>query len=146
MIEKHRKDLANLFERDHARLLELLSDVRRRCELGSYLTAAKIFGEFRILEEHHLNSEGQVLDVLIAGGACPPALAQQIASEHVSLKKHMEAAWTAISGGDHQGFGVCINVLIEAVDAHERTEKEVLLPAIHDPLLLDSKGDDLVKR
>lgn len=124
------QELAGLFDLDHARLVGLLDDVRVLCAGGSFQSAAKVFGEFRMLQEHHLRSEDQALARLKSVGGCPPALLARVFAAHAQLEALMEVVWKAISGADHENLEGSITALIEAVSAHEREEKEALLPAL----------------
>lgn len=144
----HRKALATLFDRDHSRLLGLLEDVQFLCLKGSHLPAARVFGEFRRLQEHHMKTEDDALAQLREAGQCPPELFARVASEHAQVKSLMHKTWVAITGGDHTHFLPAIAELIGAVTEHERVEKEELLvllaQAIPDPVKLDEVVHSLV--
>lgn len=141
--KEHLKTLAALFDRDHGRLLGLLDDVQHLGRKGSYLPAAKVFGEFRLLQDHHLASEEEALEELRAAGRCPDDVRRRIYAEHAQIKQLIEATWRAITGGDHSSFEGSMASLARAVSAHERGEREELLPRLC-AYFSDTQLDDVV--
>lgn len=122
--------LCAILDRDHARLLELLADVQFLCSRRSFLSAAKVFAEFRLLFEQHLKREEGLVTRLLPEGALDPPLAHALLGEHRALRELVEKTWEAVSRHDALFFETAMARLSEAVDAHERGEKQHLLPAL----------------
>jgi hypothetical protein len=122
--------LRAVFDRDHAQLLELLADVRFLCGKRSYLSAAKVFAEFRMRQERHLKNEEALLGDLQRRGRVPPALLQKCTGAHATLRDRIERTWSAVCRYDNEGFDREIAALSEALDRHERAEKNEVLPAL----------------
>lgn len=122
--------LCAILDRDHARLLELLADVQFLCSRRSFLSAAKVFAEFRMLFEQHLGREERLVARLLPSNALERALAQELLDEHGALRALVEQTWETVSRHDEAAFEQAMARLSEAVDAHERGEKKHLLPAL----------------
>ena len=125
-----RRDVSALLDRDHARLLELLADVQYLCAKGSFQPAAKVFAEFRKLQEQHLVREEALLVRMSQHPEFPPLLIMRAAGEHRTLRQRMESTWDAVCRSDATAFEREMAELSDAVDAHERAEKTDLLPAL----------------
>jgi hypothetical protein len=129
----HRQAVSQLravFDRDHARLLELLADVQFLCTRRSYLPAAKVFSEFRMRQERHLHNEEALLEDLQKRGRIMPALLKHSVAEHVVLRQRIERTWDAVCRNDNPAFDREVEALSEALDEHEHGEKDQLLPAL----------------
>lgn len=122
--------LGAILDREHARVLELLADVQYLCNRRSYLAAARVFAEFRLLEEQHLRREEALIAKLAASGGSPVPLGARAAQEHEQLRRLIERTWQALSRNDAEAFEEAMVRLSEAVDQHERGEKLELLPAL----------------
>jgi Hemerythrin HHE cation binding domain len=122
--------LRGLLDRDHARLLALLADVQFLCGQRSFRSAARVFAEFRRLEELHLAREEALVSRLTARQLIPGTLVTRVTDEHAALRALIERTWQAVSHDDEAQFQSSMTELSEAVDAHERGEKEHLLPAL----------------
>lgn len=122
--------LSTLFSRDHAKLTGLLDDVVYLCGKGSYQPAAKVFGEFRLMQEHHLQREEQLLAHLSRSAIASPDVVQRLSADHFQLKELMESTWAAICEGNWSHFTGSAQQLVEAVCAHEHDEQQVLLPVL----------------
>lgn len=133
-MERRLRPYEELFDKDHARLLRQLDDVAGLCAGGSYVPAAKVFGEFRRAQERHLAREAEALEQLAALGVCPAALVQELAAEHAALTAAIDRAWVGITGGDHASFERDLRALIETLAAHEENEKARVLPLLRGAL------------
>jgi hypothetical protein len=122
--------LDELFEKDHARVMGMLSDVDTLCRKHSFFSAAKVFGQFRWLLEHHLAQEDKALESLRGAGALPAPLLQRISASHVKIKQAVERTWAALSHNAEPEFARAMADLIAVVTAHERQEREELVPAL----------------
>jgi hypothetical protein len=142
------KQLAALFDRDHDRLLKMLANAAWLCERGSRQSAALVYGEFRRLQDRHLAAEDAALEQLGREGGCPEHLATRIRSDHVLLAQLIELTWSLFNRTDSTELAQAMRDLVRAVAAHERTEKEELLPAlcacIRDPARLQRTVYELV--
>jgi hemerythrin len=124
------RQLGAILDREHARVLELLADVQYLCNRRSYLAAAKVFAEFRQIEEQHLRREEALIAKLAVRGGSPVPLGARAVKEHAELRHLVERTWQALSRNDAEAFEESIVRLSEAVDEHERGEKTDLLPAL----------------
>lgn len=119
-------------DRDHAKVLAQLADVRFLFARGSGPSAAKALAEIRIGLEQHFQREEALVDRL-EGAA---ELAVRVRREHAALKALIETSWRALSRQDRAAFEREMALLEQALGAHERGEKEHLLPmlftVIHD--------------
>lgn len=145
-MERRRSDLEALFERDHTRLLALLDDVAALCARGSYVPAAKVFGEFRRIQERHLARETEALQKLVDAGGCPASVAASLREEHTRLTAAIDAAWAEISGGDHRGFEAGLGRLTKEIAEHELREKSQLLTLIRRAAADPAVAADVVHR
>jgi hemerythrin len=145
-----KRSLSALFDREHARALVLLADVQYLCGRGSYLPAAKVFAEFRMLQEQHLLREEELLRKMADAPGFPRLLAEQAVAEHAQLHQQMNATWEAMSRADRETFDREVAKLSEAIIAHEEAEKQQLLPALeaalHDQTALEREIHHLLDR
>ena len=145
-----KRSLAALFDRDHARALVLLADVQYLCGRGSYLSAAKVFAEFRMQQEQHLLREQELLQKMADQPDFPRVLAERAVTEHAALSEQMNATWDAMSRADGETFKQEVQRLSEAIIAHEEAEKRELLPALeaalHDQSALEREIHHLLDR
>ncbi|MBX7096236.1 MAG: hemerythrin domain-containing protein [Myxococcaceae bacterium] len=147
---QHLKTMASLLDRDHELLLHHLSDVRALCAKGAFQPAARVFGEYRHAQEHHLASEELALHRLEEANGCPTGFAASMEAEHAKLRVMVDQTWAALSHHDAALLLGAIGPLMEAVSAHERRERDELLPKLAstlvDPDRLDRAVRQLVQR
>jgi hypothetical protein len=147
---EHLAELEALFSRDHDRMRTTLSDVEYLCRKQSFPTAAKRFGELRLIIEQHLTAEERALDTLDREGHLPHGLAERIGEAHQALREKLRSAWDSLTQHDGQASVRAIHELTAALAAHERGEREELLPALTasfpDPLQLDRAVSQLIQR
>lgn len=123
-------------DRDHAKVLAQLADVRFLFARGSGPSAAKALAEIRIGLEQHFQREEALVDRLEGPPELAAELAPRVRREHAALKALIESSWRALSRQDRAAFEREMALLEQALGAHERGEKEHLLPmlctVIHD--------------
>jgi hypothetical protein len=130
-------ELRAVFDRDSARLFELLADVRFLCGRKSYLAAARVFAEFRMHEEQHISREEALLEKLVRSGRVAPGVAARTVDEHRALHERIGRTWAALSRNEGPAFDRELAALSEALAEHERSEKDEILPALG--LLTDAR-------
>ncbi len=124
------ENMSNLFEQDHLKATRMLDNVQALCVAHSYLSAAKLFGEFRQLQEHHLDSEDSALEVLFRVEECTHALREAFTREHLGIRVLMNTVSSAISQNDEAVFLRSVEVLGRAVLTHNQHETQQFLPTL----------------
>lgn len=142
---QHLKTMASLLDRDHELLLQHLSDVQALCAKGAFQPAARVFGEYRHAQEHHLASEELALRKLEEAQGCPPGFAASMESEHAKLRALVDETWVALSHHDAALLQRAIAPLMQAFSAHERRERDELLPRLADTLVDPNRIDHAVR-
>ena len=122
--------LSSLFEKDHLRMACMLDAVQALCEARSYLSAARLFGEFRQLQEHHLDGEERALGQLSGAGTCPNELREALTREHLGIRELMTDVGNAISQNDETKFSRSVELLGRWVLTHNDHETQQFLPAL----------------
>jgi len=124
------ENMSSLFEQDHLRATRMLDDIQALCAAHSYLSAGKLFGEFRHLQEHHLDTEDSALDELFRVEKCTLELRESFRREHLGIRALMNTVGNAISQNDEAVFARSVVVLGRAVLTHNEHETQQFLPAL----------------
>lgn len=121
--------LRYLIEEDHARLLRLLDDAQTLAQDGSRFSAAKVFGGFRRLIEHHMDEEERALSELHTRGTCRVDLIISVVDEHDELRVPLDAAWRSIDEPRDE-LVRAFEALSAMLAVHERREQTEVLPLL----------------
>lgn len=98
----------------------VLTDVTHLCHRGSFVPAAKVFGEFRRSQEHLLKHEARAAEKL----GCATLIAR-LSADAERLKRSLEATWNKICAGDRRGFDDSIDELTKAQSAYDACRAEL---------------------
>jgi hypothetical protein len=129
MNAKRLDEIAALQE-DHARLARLLDDVEKLCRRRAFLSAARLFVQYRSLQEHHLLREEEALDGLQASAGLTAIVVDHIAADHREIRSAIERVAAAIGASEWSRVEREMPQLLDRVRAHEEHEEEELLPVL----------------
>ncbi len=141
-----REALVALFDRDHESITHLLRSVATLCTQRSYLSAARVFAEFRRTQEHHFAEEERTLLELDQHHRWAGVFLKQMHDEHGRIRRSMEFVWNAICQNDEARFARAMPELVAEVDHHSRMEKNQLLHAVGTAELSAHELTEVLKR
>jgi len=108
-LEQMRDELRSRLTEDHSRLKQTLEDVAGLVQRGSFVTAAKRFGEFRITQERHMNLE-ETLFPIVERLSGPNEAIRQDRANHETIRRLLNAVSASLA----------MSKLHEFVDAHRQ--------------------------
>jgi len=97
LAEYIRERLKSRVTEDHAHLKKTLEDVAQLVQRGSFITAAKRFGEFRIVQERAMNFEEITLFPIIERLSGPNEAIGQGRSHHETIRQLLNAVTDSLS-------------------------------------------------
>jgi hypothetical protein len=113
--------------RQHHRLYTILDDVEALVEQGSFLTAAKRFGDFRLDEERHIRMEEELFASLQASEpAAPPST--ELMRQHEAIQSSMGWICEGLSHCASDWTMAKMAELRSLLRRHEELEKSLCLP------------------
>src|SRR5579884_4137963 len=114
---------------EHRRLEHILRDVRDLAARGSYVSAAKRFGEFRSHQERHLQAEQHLLELLDASPRCVEGVAA-LRRDPEDILGALAELWTLLTEWRVEAVPEKLDALHQLLSSHERREAEVLFPEL----------------
>lgn len=111
---------------DHPRLMKTLEDVAQLAHRGSFITAAKRFGEFRIAEERHMNLEDSALFPIIERLSGPSQTVRQGRADHETIRRLLDAVSGSLSRVTLDEFVHAHRRLLVALLEHWEHEERLL--------------------
>lgn len=142
------RGVAEYLEGDHRRLDAMIPEIEKSVEAGAFREASERFAELSCGLGWHIDVEEKILFPAIeqmtgmSGGG--PTFVMR--SEHVEIRRLMEATARALEASDAAGAGEAIRGLVETLGAHNMKEEHVLYPMADRAAGDDGARDDLVKR
>jgi hypothetical protein len=124
---------------DHARLKQTLEDVARLVQRGSFITAAKRFGEFRIAQERAMNFEESTLFPIIERLSGPNEAIQQGRAHHETIRQLLNAVSASLSTSTVDEFVKAHRQLLAVILEHCEFEERLV------SLELKSPGNETVE-
>jgi hypothetical protein len=120
-----------VFVQHHGELDEIIADVEFLSRRGSYVQAAKRFGEFRRALERQMGLDEHVLlPLLIERTGDPSTFAPVLRAQHAHLFRLLNGLGSALSQSDHAGFCGLARELQFAMKAHQLQEQRMLTPML----------------
>ena len=91
-----RDQLRSRLTEDHSRLKKTLEDVARLVQRGSFITAAKRFGEFRMTQERSMNLEETIFPIIERLSGADEAIRQDRAN-HETIRRSLNAVSASLA-------------------------------------------------
>ena len=139
LAESIRSRLRLRMTEDHARLKKTLEDVERLVQRGSFITAAKRFGEFRITQERAMNFEESTLFPIIERLSGPNEAIRQGRAHHETIRRLLNAVTASLSASSEDEFVEAHRQLCAVILKHCEFEERLV------SLELKSPGNEMVE-
>jgi len=132
------------FLKTYDALHHILGDVVFLGERRSFDTAAKRFGEFRLLLEKHLKDEADVLLPRFARAAPEKRdTLEDIHARRSHVLRCVDGVASTITSSDYSAFCFAMAELDRALEAHRAAEEHVVHPALDRVLKNDTDWESL---
>src|SRR5215467_92977 len=96
LAEYIRERLKSRVTEDHAHLKKTLEDVARLVQRGSFITAAKRFGEFRMTQERSMNLEETIFPIIERLSGADEAIRRDRAN-HETIRRSLNAVSASLA-------------------------------------------------
>ena len=113
-------------EAEHRHLGRVLEDVESLVEEGSFETARRRFGEYRLAHERHLLAERK-LEAFCAGMRDAHSFLGKLDRERTRLLEQSERVWTSLCREKSGPVPKMLERLASLVAEHERAQRRLIL-------------------
>jgi len=143
--QRFREHFWHDLESEHRSLKRVLDDVEWLVEDGSFETARRRFGEYRLANERHLVAE-QKLEEVCAGVREVAAFLTQLQRERSRMLEQSERVWTYLCREKGAPIRRMLDRLASLAAAHEGAQRRLILGDLPlPPERRDAQGE-LVRR
>lgn len=111
---------------EHRHLARVLDDVASLVEEGSFETARRRFGEYRLAHERHLLGERK-LEAFCAGVREVAAFLEQLEKERARVLEQSERVWSCLCRERRAPVPRLLERLSSLVAEHERAQRRLIL-------------------
>ncbi len=138
--------LSEVFQRDHKRWEEVLTEVGRRVAAGEWAPAQAGFASFREGIEKHMAVEEQCLFPALEaqGGSAVNALTETLRKGHRDLRVFFDELQDVMAAHDEEEFGQIAATMRALLHHHDEKEETELYPAVESRL--GDKGATAIAR
>ena len=123
--QRVREHLWHDLEAEHRHLARVLDDVRSLAEEGSFETARRRFGEYRLAHERHLLAERK-LEAFCAGVREVASFLVQLERERGRVLEQSERVWTGLCRERRAPLPRMLERLATLVTEHERAQRRLI--------------------
>jgi len=124
--QRVREHLWHDLEAEHRHLAHVLDDVGSLVEEGSFETARRRFGEYRLAHERHLLAE-QKLEAFCAGMRDAASFLKKLQRERTRVLDQSERVWTSLCREKGGPVPKMLERLGALVAEHERAQRRLIL-------------------
>jgi hypothetical protein len=136
------KQLTALRERDHAQVLQLITDTRRLCAQGSFAAAVAALRELNRSLARHTDAEERAIEALVEARRCAKAVARRFIDAHVALKVLAYETEQVLARQNPVAAANALASLRNAIEAHEAEELKEMLPLLFSSFELSGSSRD----
>lgn len=142
------REVTEYLEADHARLDELIDEVGKLAQVGSFEEASARFAELICGLVRHIDVEEQLLfpELEERTGMTNRGPTFVMRQEHVEIRRLMKEVTTALEAPDGELAARSLAALIEILGAHNIKEERMLYPMADRALGNEQARDELVRR
>jgi hypothetical protein len=140
-----REHLWHDIESEHRSLARVLVDVECLVEDGSFETARRRFGEYRLAHERHLNAERQ-LEEACAGVRELVSFLTRLHREQSQVLEQSERVWTYLCREKGASVRRMLDRLASLVAEHENAQRRLILADLPLPPERRSAQGEVVRR
>jgi len=138
--QRVREHLWHDLEAEHRHLTRVLDDVGSLAGEGSFETARRRFGEYRLAHERHLLAERK-LESFCAGVREISSFLVQIERERTRVLEQSERVWSCLCKEKHAPLPRLLERLGTVVTEHERAQRRLILAELPlSPELRNAQG------
>jgi len=124
--QKVREHLWHDLESEHRHLARVLDDVGSLVREGSFETARRRFGEYRLAHERHLLAERK-LEAFCAGLRDASSFLRKLERERTRVLEQSERVWTCLCREKSGPVPRMLDRLSSLVTEHERAQRRLIL-------------------
>src|SRR5262249_26951447 len=124
--QRVREHLWHDLEAEHQHLARVLADVGSLVEEGSFETARRRFGEYRLAHERHLLAERK-LEAFCAGVRDASTFLRRLGRERTRVLEQSERVWTYLCRERSAPVARMLSRLSSLVAEHERAQRRLIL-------------------
>ena len=142
------RGVAEWLEADHRRLDDVVPEVLRLADGGSFEQSRARFAEFACGLNRHIDIEEKVLFPVFeqATGMRGGGPTHVMRIEHVEIRRRMEQIAAALRDGDAPGARAGVDAMVETLSPHNMKEEHILYPMIDQRIGGERERDALVSR